>query len=692
MLVSQYDQILVVVSFIVAILASYTALNMAGRVSTSSGSSSWVWLTGGGVAMGIGIWAMHFIGMLAMDISMHLSYDPLLTAISMLIAISASWFALWLVSDNELTMLHLLPGSFVMGMGIVAMHYTGMAALKVEPAIIWDMFWVAISVIIALTASFAALWLTFRLRYEAAQVALMRFGAAILMGLAIAGMHYSGMMAAKFPDQEPMSHHGVNGNWLAVLVSVVAFSILGITLLVSMLDARLQARTSQLASSLAEANRELAQLALHDTLTRLPNRVLLEDRLDQAINKARHEGSFFALMFMDLDGFKTVNDAYGHDVGDKLLVAVAERLKQQLNGQYTLARMGGDEFVLLIDISAPDEAAALAGSLVRVIDKPFNIDPYDMMVTLSVGIALYPHDGKNERELMFNADAAMYHTKHMGRNGYHFFQPSMNTLAQTQLQLMNDLWLATERKEFRLVYQPKFQAPAGPIIGFEALLRWQHPKRGMLSPDVFLPLAEKTGLIVPLGNWVIDEACRQLSEWRKQGNINWSVAVNLSTLQFEQPSLVQTIMDSLQKHGVPPDTLILEVTETTAMTNPDESVRVLTELTDAGVQASIDDFGTGYSSLLYLKRLPACELKIDRAFVRELSSDGDDATIVSAIIALAKTLNLKVVAEGVETAEQQAFLTELGCNTLQGYLLGRPVTPEIISSQGNTLCPQEPVC
>ena len=257
---------------------------------------------------------------------------------------------------------------------------------------------------------------------------------------------------------------------------------------------------------------------------------------------------------------------------------------------------------------------------------------------------------------------------------------------------MNDLWLAMERKEFRLVYQPKFQAPAGPIIGFEALLRWQHPKRGMLSPDVFLPLAEKTGLIVPLGNWVIDEACRQLSEWRAQGNIGWSVAVNLSTLQFEQPSLVQTIMDSLQKHEVPPDTLILEVTETTAMTNPDESVRVLTELTDAGVQASIDDFGTGYSSLLYLKRLPACELKIDRAFVRELNSDGDDATIVSAIIALAKTLNLKVVAEGVETTEQQAFLTELGCNTLQGYLLGRPVTPEVISAQGNTLCQQEPVC
>lgn len=681
MLVSQYDYILVVVSFIVAILASYTALNMAGRVSTSTGASAWIWLTGGGIAMGIGIWAMHFIGMLAMDISMSMRYDPLLTVISMFIAISSSLFALWLVSTPRLHLQRLIPGSIVMGLGIVAMHYTGMAALQVSPAIVWNMNWVALSVVIALAASFAALWLTFRLRHEAAQVALMRFGAAILMGIAIAGMHYTGMMAAQFPQQHVMGHSGFNNNWLAILVSMMAFSVLGITLLVSMFDARLQARTSLLATSLAAANRELARLALHDTLTRLPNRVLLEDRLEQAITKAKREGSCFALMFMDLDGFKTVNDAWGHDVGDKLLISVTDRLTQQLKGQYTLARIGGDEFVLLVEVSAPDEAATLANSLVHVIDKPFNIDPYDVMVTLSVGIALYPHDGKSEREMMFNADAAMYHTKHMGRNGYHFFQPSMNALAQTQLHLLNDLWSALEHQEFRLVYQPKFNAPSGPVIGFEALLRWDHPQRGRLTPDVFLPLAEKTGLIVPLGNWVVDEACRQLSEWRKQGRLAWSIAVNLSTLQFEQSSLIDTIITTLRKHDVPADKLILEVTETTAMNNPDESVRVLTKLTELGVKASIDDFGTGYSSLLYLKRLPASELKIDRAFVRELSRKGDDATIVSAIVALAKTLNLKVVAEGVETEEQRAFLTELGCNTLQGYLLGKPVSAESITEE-----------
>lgn len=680
MLVSQYDQLLVVISFVVAILASYTALNMAGRVVGSTGIAARVWLTGGGIAMGIGIWAMHFIGMLAMDVSMRLNYDLMQTALSMFIAIGASLFALWLVSRDHLRRRRLFTGAVILGSGIVAMHYTGMAALQVEPAIVWDMRWVALSVVIALLASLAALWLTFRLRRDAAQVALMRAGAAVLMGMAIAGMHYTGMKAAQFPVQVHMHHQGVNGSWLAVLVSVVALSILGITLLVSMFDARLQARTALLASSLAEANRELAQLALHDTLTRLPNRVLLEDRLDQAINKADREGKLFALLFMDLDGFKAVNDAYGHDTGDKLLIAVTERLEQPLKGQYTFARIGGDEFVLLAEIDTPNDAASLASALVHVIDQPFSLELYDLVVTLSVGIAIYPHDGKNQRELMFNADAAMYHTKHMGRNGYHFFQPSMNTLAQKQLQLMNDLWLALDRQELHLVYQPKFQAPVGPIVGFEALLRWQHPSQGLLCPDQFLPLAEKSGLIIPIGNWVIDEACRQLRVWHLEGHTEWSMAVNLSTLQFEQPLLVETVMSSLARHRIPPHTLILEVTETTAMNNPDESVRVLTELTQAGVKASIDDFGTGYSSLLYLKKLPACELKIDRAFVKDLKGEGDDATIVAAIVALAKTLNLKVVAEGVETQEQQAFLTRLGCNTLQGYLLGKPVSAQTIKA------------
>lgn len=684
MLVTTYDSFTVIVSILVAMLASFTALDMAGRVATSTGKVALVWLLGGGFAMGVGIWAMHFIGMLSMTMEMVMSYDASLTGISMAIAVFASIFALWLVCRGDLPLKKLLGGALVLGSGVVAMHYTGMAALMFSPGIHWNWGWIAVSVAIALAASGAALWLAFNLRDgTTGRTTLLRLGASVVMGFAIAGMHYTGMAAASFPAHSHSMQMGVNSNWLAILVTVVTLAILGITLLVSMLDARMQARTAILARSLAEANRELAQLALHDNLTRLPNRILLEDRLEQAINKANRENTQFALMFMDLDGFKAVNDAFGHHVGDNLLIAVTERMSDQMKGYYTLARMGGDEFVLLIEIGDPNDAATVADTLVKAIERPFEISRYELMVSLSIGIAVYPGDGKDERELMFNADAAMYHTKNNGRNGHNFFQPSMNTLAQSQLQLNNDLWHALENGELRLFYQPKYCAPRGPIIGFEALLRWQHPTRGLLAPDCFLPLAEKTGMIVNIGCWVINEACRQLHQWHQQGHSNWSVAVNLSALQFEQSNLVETVTEALATHAIPPELLTLEVTETTAMRDPDESVRILTELTRLGVKASIDDFGTGYSSLLYLKRLPASELKIDRAFVNELQHQSEDATIVSAIVALAQSLDLKVVAEGVETAEQQAFLTGLGCNTLQGYLLGKPVPPERVEELPN---------
>lgn len=678
MLATSYDSFIVIVSVLVAMLASFTALDMAGRVVHSTGKVALVWLFGGGFSMGIGIWAMHFIGMLSMNMEMVMSYNAGLTAFSAAIAVCASIFALWLVCSGDLPLPRLAGGALILGSGVVAMHYTGMAALMFSPGIVWKWGWVALSVAIALAASGTALRLAFNLREgQTSRVTLLRIGASVVMGCAIAGMHYTGMMAAEFPVHSHPVGQGVNSNWLAILVTVVTISILGITLLVSMLDARMQARTSILASSLAEANRELAQLALHDNLTRLPNRILLEDRLEQAINKANREQRQFALMFMDLDGFKAVNDAFGHHIGDSLLIGVTERMSEQMTGYFTLARLGGDEFVLLVEIDDPNDAAAIADKLVKAVDRPFDISRYELVVSLSLGIAVYPGDGVDERELMFNADAAMYHTKNNGRNGYTFFQPSMNIQAQSQLQLNNDLWQALDHDELRLFYQPKYCAPSGPILGFEALLRWQHPQRGLLSPDKFLPMAEKTGMIVNIGNWVIHEACRQLRQWHLQGHPHWSVAVNLSALQFEQSNLVETVVDALEKHQIPAELLTLEVTETIAMRDPDESVRILTELTQLGVKASIDDFGTGYSSLLYLKRLPASELKIDRAFVNELQQHHtEDATIVSAIVALAQSLQLKVVAEGVETAEQQAFLTSLGCNTLQGYLLGKPVPPE----------------
>src|SRR5471032_99435 len=680
MLSSNYNDVLILFSFIVAMLASYTALDMAGRVTTTQGKASKLWLIGGALSMGIGIWSMHFIGMLAFSLSVPMGYDPLITLFSMLIAIVSSAFALWLVCHERLPTQSLILGALLMGGGIVAMHYTGMAAMRMMPGIDYDLRWVALSVVVAVVASAAALWMAFHLRQYSPNVKMLRVGAAIVMGTAIVGMHYIGMAAANFPDasHSMAAHSGVNNNWLALLVIVVTLAVLAITLIISVLDARLQARTSILASSLAQANRELTQLALHDNLTKLPNRLLLEDRLSQAFQKADRGDSSFALLFLDLDGFKAVNDAFGHHVGDQLLVAVTERVRQEVRAEDTLARLGGDEFVLLVEIAEPNDAATLADKLVHLIARPFQVSRYELLVSVSIGIGVYPGDGNDERELMLNADAAMYHTKNSGRNGHSFFQPSMNANAQDQLQMLNDLRLAIEHHELRLHYQPKFIAPYGPVTGFEALLRWE--RNGvMLSPDVFLPMAEKTGLIIPIGEWVINEACHQLRQWHLAGHTTWTVAVNLSALQFEQPNLVEMVIDTVERHHIPPAMLTLEVTETTAMRNPDVSVAILERLTQFGVKASIDDFGTGYSSLLYLKRLPASELKIDGAFIKDLIAGSEDASIVSAIIALGQTLNLKVVAEGVETTQQQDFLTQLGCDTLQGYLLGRPMTPEQIA-------------
>jgi diguanylate cyclase (GGDEF)-like protein len=498
------------------------------------------------------------------------------------------------------------------------------------------------------------------------------------MGMAIVGMHYTGMAAAGFADG---SFCGAVGSGLRVdgldkLVLVTSLAVLTIALLTSILDARMEDRTAELSNSLSVANRELTQLALHDTLTGLPNRVLLADRIEQAMGKVDEHGGCFALMFMDLDGFKPVNDAFGHHMGDLLLRQVALRLREDLHGKNTLARIGGDEFILLVELSETEDASSIAARQVALIAQPFMVADHSLQISASIGIALYPGNGQTQHELLMNADAAMYHAKGSGKNGYCFFDASMNTNARNQLQLLQDLRRALKQEQFCLYYQPKFDANSGLPLGAEALLRWHHPQLGLLLPDTFIGLAEKTGLIIPIGEWVLNEACRQMRVWHDQGYTHWRIAVNLSALQFCHNDLVTSIAKALALHRLPANSLTLEITETTAMSDADVSMTVLQQLSEMGVDLSIDDFGTGYSSLMYLKRLPANELKIDRGFVRDLEHDSDDAAIVSAIVALGQALGLRIVAEGVETDKQQSFLTELGCNSLQGFLLGHPLPAE----------------
>lgn len=679
MLVGSYNALLVLFSVLVAILASYTALDLVARISSASRRAAMVWLAGGAIAMGLGIWSMHFIGMLAFSLPVDLAYDVPLTLISLLIAILSSAVALWFSSRPNLPLRSLCGGALLMGLGIAAMHYIGMAAMEMTPGIVYSIPMVVFSVIIAIATSGAALLIAFWLRGHSQPIRHYRLAASVVMGAAVVAMHYTGMAAARFPIGSvcgAVAHGGLSGSELALPILVVTIAVLTVALITSILDMRLEMKTALLSSSLAEANLELSQLALHDTLTRLPNRLLLMDRLEQAIELAHAEHALFCVMFIDLDGFKAVNDTFGHQLGDLLLIQVAERIRQNVHAKDTCARLGGDEFVLVAMIHKPEDAATIADRLVTALDDPFLVSGHQLSVSGSIGVVLYPGDGADGPDLLKNADIAMYHAKSLGRNQACFFEGSMNTHTTEHLSLLQDLRLARKRGQLELHYQPKFRAPTGPIIGVEALLRWNHPSRGMIGPDEFIPLAERTGLIVTIGEWVIDEACRQLAAWRTStgdGRAELTMAVNISAQQFNHARFLPTVKSALSRHDLPADALTLEITESTAMQDVDASLNILEQLRDMGVRISIDDFGTGYSSLLYLKRMPASELKIDRGFVTGLLADSEDEAIVSAIVALGETLKLSIVAEGVETDAQQALLTRLGCDSLQGFLLGRPM-------------------
>ena len=676
MITGTYHTGLVVLSLLMAVLASYTALDLAARVAATQGRAArWWWLAGGSAAMGIGIWSMHFIGMLAFHLPIRMGYDPKLTLLSLLIGITSSFFALWIICQNDLSWPNLAAGAVIMGAGVCSMHYSGMEAMCMSPRITYDPVLFALSAVIAVGAAGAALWLAFHLRQRVRWVRRLRLIAATVMGLAVAGMHYTGMAAARFaPGSRCLAaHSGVSDNWLALLIAVFAGGVLTIALIVSVLDMRLEQRTAMLAAGLENAKQELTFLSLHDGLTKLPNRTLLADRLEQEIQNAQREQSRFAVLSMDVDGFRQINDAFGLATGDQLLVEIAKRLRNSLRSRDTLARLGGDEFVVVAEAQQPSDAVQLAEKLLELIRQPVAIDGHELRVSMSIGIAVYDGHEPLPGDVLRNADAAMNHAMALGHNGYVFFESSMSDDAQNQLQLVQDLRRAEERGELVLHYQPKYSTESGQVIGAEALLRWRHPVRGLVPPGDFIPLAEKTGLIFQIGRWVLDEACRQMRVWRDAGHHGWAISVNLSALQFNHPDLIDLVRTSLDRYRLEPRYLTLEITESTAMHDADTSLAILQQLDEMGVGISIDDFGTGYSSLLYLKRLPASELKIDRGFVRDLMHDSEDAAIIAAIVALGQALKLRIVAEGVETPEQREFLTQLGCTCLQGFLLGRPM-------------------
>lgn len=687
---SSYSPWVVAASLLIATFASYVALDLAKRVRAREQGAARAWWIGGSLAMGTGIWCMHFVGMLAFSLPVALGYTAGLTAASWLAGVIASAIALHVAGRGELTLLRLGGGAVAIGLGICAMHYTGMAALDMSPGIVWSPFLVAVSALIAVGASAAALLIFFWLRQMSERrAAIFQPLAALVMGIAICGMHYTGMAAAKFPAGSVcLSANALGGPQLGTVVSLSSIVLLAMTLFTSSLDARMRSSLKVANVKLELANEELRKRAFEDPLTMLPNRMLFEDRMAHALQRharaaeqiSERKVGKVAVLFVDLDGFKPVNDSLGHAAGDAVLKEAASRLRAAARDVDTVARIGGDEFVLLMeDVSSLADCVSLARRLIAALMAPLEVAGRRVALSGSVGIAAFPDHGDGAH-LLKHADAAMYTAKRAGGGNYALYEAHMDDSAQEQLNLLNDLRLAMEQEgQLQLHYQPKIDSKQGQIRGVEALIRWNHPERGLLSPSLFIPVAERFGLINVLGNWVIDEACRQMHAWREAG-LSMRVAINLSVHQLREQDLAARIEAALARNLVEPSQLLCEITESVAMEDLKSTQRAFEELARIGVFLSIDDFGTGYSSLSYLRQLPARQLKIDRSFVADLETSPDARAIVSAVIQLAHELGLLVVAEGVETQAQRDILMALSCDELQGFFLAMPMSAETLQA------------
>lgn len=722
-----YNLWLVALSIAVAVAASYTAIVLASR---ETDDQKLFWMFFGSLSMGCGIWTMHFIAMLAFALPIPMSYDIFLTMLSLLYGVMASAFALWVIKHGAVHGGKLFLSALFMGGGISAMHYTGMSAMRMAPPIRYDPFYFTLSLLIAYFASLAALRMISGLR-EAKDGKWKRIGAALFMGAAICGMHYTAMLAAIFsPDSlctaVPLKLDNAS---LAVSVALFTFLILGSTVfvlvtepihsfwrllalisasqfaIVNLLavvlphDVSAEIRTAanilllaifispvlwkmNMNGLLLEMEKERVQrLAHYDSLTGLPNRQLLLDHMKLAIAQAQRHERQAAVMFLDLDRFKSVNDSLGHSFGDLLLKEAAERIAVCIREGDTVARMGGDEFVILLheiggnqSESATQSAAIVAEKIRNIISIPFFLKDIEVVVTPSIGIAIYPSDADNASDLIKNADAAMYHAKGKGRNNCQFFASEMNSAIVERLSMENYLRRAMERDEFVLHYQPQMDVRSGLIVSAEALIRWNNSNGEWVPPEKFIHLAEECGLIFPIGEWVIRTACADAKLWLEEYPHFKRVAVNVSPQQFRQPDFVKKVSKILAEIDFRPDNLELELTEGALMHDVEAVTEKLKELKEIGIGLSIDDFGTGYSSFSYLKSFSIDALKIDRSFIQGVATDNNDASITRAIISMARRLNISVVAEGIETQEQLAFVKKYGCHIYQGRLFSMPVS------------------
>ncbi|MBB3113848.1 diguanylate cyclase (GGDEF)-like protein [Paenibacillus phyllosphaerae] len=650
-----YNTLTVALSLLIAMAASYSALDLAGKIARVTGKSRKIWLAAGSFVMGVGVWSMHFVGMLAFHLDVNVTYNTAITVLSMVFSIGASYVSFQVTAAVQATNKRRAFAGFIMGTGIIAMHYTGMAAIQKPITITYNPFYWLLSALIAYAASYAALYLFLRLRHTAG-FSYWKLLCSVIMGIAICGMHYTGMLATNFSldytsvtDTTDMM--GSSRLVLLIGVAVATFVILIMSAGIMFFD-----RTV------------LERMAYYDALTGLLNRHQLINYFETSfIGK---ETGF--LLFVDLDRFKTINDTLGHDVGDLVIKEIAARLRLTVSGDQTVFRLGGDEFLIASSRGNKEVAGRLAGVVLREIRKTLHVSGHDIQLTASVGASLAPEHGTNRTALLKTADMALYQAKQLGRNQYRLFDEELDRKFIRRMELERDLSRAVAEGELFVMYQPKWDAQTDRISGAEALMRWQHPVLGLISPGEFIPIAEETGLIVPMTRWMLKDVCLKRQAWQEQGIAPFRVSVNMSIRVFERGMLQEMVNEALSVSGLSPELLELEITETIAMHDLPDKAKQLQSLRKLGVTVSMDDFGTGYSSLGNLDELPIDVLKIDQSFVRQSAVHSKQA-IISTIIAIAGHLNLEVVAEGVETSEQIEFLLSRGCAIMQGYYYGKPM-------------------
>lgn len=656
-----YNYPIVIISVLIAIFACLTSFELVKR-SLLKNSKSKLWLFCGSVIMGLGIWSMHFTGMLAYKTEVSASYDGFLTLLSMVLAIIPSLLSFYIIQIGQNKIWKLFLAALLMAIGIVSMHFVGMHGMILNAKMDHDYTLVVLAGIIALGTSFLSTIAFSNVRNRT--FSLLHLPIAVLMALGVSATHYTAMASVTLLSVDemqthlhsPVPHFALNTDIMLMGIVMATLIFVGIMHTLLMLDKK-------------KTEESINFLAYHDSLTGLANRFQLTKTLQTAIASPNHQR--IAIIYVDLDRFKFINDTMGHDYGDELLIQASKRLKECARKSDLVARQGGDEFIVLVKDATPDQAEAVAKKIIHYFSKPFYLKNEEFFLSTSIGISTYPDDGNQVNELIKYADKAMYLVKQHGKNNYQFYLHEEKTVVERKLKLEHGLKRALENEEFELYYQPKVELLSGNIFGVEALIRWNHPELGMVPPLDFIPIAEQTGMILPIGDWVLQEACRQNKVWYDAGK-EIKMAINVSSLQFEDNFFIVKVKNALENHRLPAEYLELEITES-VMQNISHSAVIIQELKKIGVKISIDDFGTGYSSLSVLNNLPIDIVKIDRSFINDMLLTWNASVLVKTIIEMGDNLNFQLIAEGIEDELQLEFLIEKGCHFGQGYLFSPPL-------------------